>query len=314
MRGICISKGLRIEYFGFRIGPGAPNAVTPLDQLIALSSTRFHTTNSIVVPDSIENIGSENTPAYINFRERGPFDVINLDVCGGVLHGKATSLLNAIKAMLQLQNPRQEPWLLFVTTLAKPDTIAKEVMQKFFDALAKNCAEIANFKEILGVTCEKCGLDMEASLGKPDSLLSPGFIRFFTLAFGKWLLGNQNGNSPRSVAHLKSAFGFRNTGRRDPEMISLAYLVTPIIAAGPDPTSLTGRGAAAASGGNGYEEHALNLITPSLEGMKDLDEVWVGDETLMNAVIAECEGLLRHIGVNDAGLRDWREHHQLPVN
>src|ERR1700730_751733 len=310
MRGICTSKGLRIESLGFRIGPGAPNTVTPLDQLVALSSTRFHTTNSIPAPDNIEHIASQNTPAYINFRERGPFDVINLDVCGGVLHGKATSILNAIKAILQLQNPRQEPWLLFVTTLAKPDTIAKEVLEKFFNALTKNCAEIADFRARLGAACGKCGLDMEASLAKPDDQLSAGFIRFFTLAFGKWLLGNLNGNSPRSVAHLQSAFGFRNTDRPDPEMLSLAYLVTPVIAGGPDPTSLTGRGVAAASEGNNYEEHALNLIIPSLEEMKDLDAVWDDDENLMNNVLTECEGLLRQIGVDDAGIRSWREHHQ----
>jgi hypothetical protein len=152
---------------------------------------------------------------------------------------------------------------------------------------------------------------MGPSLAKPDELLPAGFIRFFTLAFGKWLLANLNAHSPRSVVHLQSAFGFRNTTRPDPEMLSLAYLVTPVIAGGKDPTSLTGRGAAAAPVACGYEEHALNLINPSLEGMQDLDTVWVHDPELMNVIVGECEGLLKLIGVDDSGLAEWRTHHGL---
>jgi hypothetical protein len=205
MRGICNAKSIRVNYLGFRIGEGAPKQTTPVDQLIALSNVKFHTPDSVVVPDSVESIGLKNTPAYRTFRDRGPFDVINLDVCGGVLHGEPASLLSAIKAILLLQNPRVEPWLLFLTTMAKHEFIKPDVLDGFFKTIKDNCDSVAEFKEHLTKACGKCGVDLNPSLEDPKTLSAAGFLRLFTLAFGKWLLVNLDKNSPRAVVTLQRA-------------------------------------------------------------------------------------------------------------
>jgi hypothetical protein len=310
MRGICRAKSLRVRYLGFRTGNGAPPEPTLVDQLIALSSTRYHTPDSIVVPDSIENIGQTNTQAYLTFQERGPFDVINLDVNGGVLHGDPVSLLNAIKAIMLLQNPRPDPWLFFLTTIVQPEVIQPDVMTSFFKTISDNCDQFSQFKENLAAACGRNSFDLEAALANPASLSAPALLRFFTLAFGKWMLVNLTENNPRAIATLQSAYLFRNTNRERPEMLSLAYFATPILQGGGDPTGLTSSAAKGTSDVE-YAQHALKLVAPSLDGMKDLDEVWDNDATVKNAVVAECEGLLQMIGVDEQGLRDWRIRYNL---
>ena len=84
-----------------------------------------------------------------------------------------------------MQNSRTEPWLLFVTTLAKAQFIVAEVMQRFFGTLAENCTRFTQFKEGLAAASERCGLDMNAALTEPGRLSPQGFLRLFTLAFGK---------------------------------------------------------------------------------------------------------------------------------
>jgi hypothetical protein len=309
MRGICNAKSIRVNYLGFRIGEGAPKQTTPVDQLIALSNVKFHTPDSIVVPDSVESIGSKNTPAYLTFRDRGPFDVINLDVCGGVLHGEPASLLSAIKAILLLQNPRTEPWLLFLTTMAKHEFIKPDVLTSFFKTIKDNCDSVAEFKDRLTAACGKYGVDLGLSLDDPKTLSAAGFLRLFTLAFGKWLLVNLARNSPRAVVTLQSAYLFRNTDWTTPEMLSLSYLVKPVVGGGGDPTNLAASSAARGTGDTDYADYAVKLVAPSVEEMRDLDEVWDDEPNLMQAIIGECEGLLRLIGVDDGGIERWRKSH-----
>lgn len=314
MRGICRAKSIRVNYLGFRVGAGAPPTTTPVDQLIALSNVQFHTPDSIVVPDNIENIGSQNTPAHRTFNERGPFDVINLDVCGGVLHGEPISLLSAIKAILLSQNPRREPWLLFLTTFAKHETIKPQVLATFFKTVTDNCTEVAEFHNQLNAASSRCGVDLFHSLSDPTQLPSPNFLRLFTLAFGKWLLVNLSKNSPRAVVTLQSAYQFRNTGRPEPEMLSLAYLVTPVLAGASDPTNLATTSAAQGQYGDDYADFAVRLIAPSLDEMRDLDEVWDDEPGLMKVIIQECEALLQMIGVDESGIFEWRSHHGIAAS
>ena len=232
MGGICIQKKLRLDYLGFRTGGGTEAPAVYLQELSILSRSKYFTPNSITYPDSVENIGRPNCIATLIFDERGPFDIINLDVCGGILHGDDPPLLNAIKYVLTSQAMRQHPWLLFITTTAIASHIAAVVITKFFSTVNSNCERDARFKDELASAVVRDGLPLGVSLSNPAALAQPGFLRLFTLAFGKWLLGNLGLNKPPAAVSLHSVYCFRHTGRSDPEMLSLAYMVTPIIGGG----------------------------------------------------------------------------------
>jgi hypothetical protein len=92
-------------------------------------------------------------------------------------------------------------------------------------------------------------------------------------------------------------------------MLSLSYLVKPVVAGGSDPTNLAASSAAKGSGDTDYADYAVKLVAPSVEAMRDLDEVWDDDPKLMQAIVDECEGLLRMIGVDDASIEEWRTRH-----
>jgi hypothetical protein len=309
MGGICNSKRIRLDYLGFRTG-GGPNAnAVYLEELSILSRSKYFTKRSVTYPDSVENIGRKNTVATIKFDERGPFDIINLDVCGGILHGDATPLLNTIKYVLTSQTVRQHPWLLYITTAAKCADIVEGVINKFFSAVGSNFESLDRFKEMLASTAAKYGLSVEDSLAKPNELDQGAFLRFFTLAFGKWLLGNLDTNMPPSSISVHSVFCFRNTGRDDPEMLSLAYIIIPIIGGGVDPTGLTGEESGTTN--TGYVEAATALVGASIDGLLDLDEVWDKDPELKERIVEECERLFKLIGADEEWLADWRRHHGL---
>ena len=61
-------------------------------------------------------------------------------------------------------------------------------------------------------------------------------------------LVNLDENSPRAVVALQSAYLFRNTDRTQPEMLSRAYLVRPVVAGRSDPTNVAGSSAAKGTG------------------------------------------------------------------
>jgi len=309
MGAICVPKKLRLDYLGFRTGGGPDAPAVRLAELTILSNSRYFTANSVTYPDNIENIGKPNTVAARNFDQRGPFDIINLDVCGGILHGNTTPLLSAIKHVLTSQALRQQPWLLFVTTTAKASEIAADVITRFFSTVTSNCESVAMFKAELASAAERCGLPLDISLSHPAALEQSAFLRFFTLAFGKWLLGNLGFNRPPAALSLHSVYCFRNTGRVDPEVLSLAYLISPVIGGGKDPSGLTAQAAARQR----YEnmDSAIELVASSIDRIQDLDEIWDKDPALKTKIVAECERLLRLIGVDDESLMEWRRHNHL---
>lgn len=311
MGRLCNKHNLRIDYLGFRKGDGGETKPERLNELPALSNQTHYTPESITYPDNIANIGRPDTLATTAFIERGPFDVVNLDVCGGMLHGDTTPLLSAIKYVLTSQIQRPLPWLLFVTTAAKAEDISPEVIAKFFAIIQANCKRDAGFQKLLAERSLKLQVVAEKCLEDPAKLPPDGFLRYFTLAFGKWLAANLWANNPRSTVTLKSVFSFRNTGRREPEMLSLAYLISPLIRGGADPSGLTGYGAAAPDPEQEYTTMAVTLVDSSLDGLKDLDQVWCLDRTLKVQIVAECEDLLRTLGADDAGIEAWRCRHGL---
>ncbi len=307
--GICVSKNVRLDYLGFRTGGGPDAPVVRLAELSVLSKSKYFTQNSMTYPDSVENIGRPDTIASTNFNERGPFDIINLDVCGGILHGDTTPLLNAIRYVLTSQTSRQQPWLLFVTTAAICSQITEQVIQKFFSNISGNCEQVASFREELASATERHGLSVDDSISAPAALDQTGFVRFFSLAFGKWLLANLGSNTPPASLSLHSVYCFRNTGRPEPEMLSFAYIITPIPAGGMDPSGLTGP--ATPRQRTEYAECAVRLVGGSIDGMADLDKVWDDDPDLKAVVISECERLFEIIGVDAEGMQDWKSRHGL---
>ncbi len=90
------------------------------------------------------------------------------------------------------------------------------------------------------------------------------------------------------------------------EMLSLAYMVTPIIGGGDDPTGLTAENSQPEGR---ISDAALDLVATSIDRLQDLDEVWYNDPALKAKVISECERLLRIIGVDDEGIREWHARH-----
>lgn len=307
--GICVTKDVRLDYLGFRTGLGPDAQAVRLAELSILSKSTYFTQNSMTYPDSIENIGRPDTVASTTFNDRGPFDIINLDVCGGILHDNTTPLLNAIRYVLTSQAAREQPWLLFVTTAAICSHIADEVVQKFFSSITSNCERVASFQEELASAAGRHGLTVEQLTEDPAALDQMGFVRFFSLAFGKWLLASLGSSTPPASLSLHSVYCFRNTDRPEPEMLSFAYAITPLDVGGVDPSGLTGP--ATPHDRPEYVECAISLIANSIDGMKDLDKVWDDEPGLKAAAVSECERLFGIIGVDAEGIREWKARHAL---
>lgn len=307
MGAFCHSKHVLIEYIGFRTGPS--NQEESLSDLPYLSNQTHYTRNSITLPDNIEVLAEADSPALRAFKERGPYDVVNLDVCGGVLHGPSQRLLRTLTTILDVQCQRKEPWLLFLTTTAKASDIGEEILAKFLGVISSNCRDHQDFLDALDAAAKRCGIvDWQHHIKQPGSAPQDCFVCLFSLALGKWLLKNLHQASPIAVPNPRSAYRFRNTDRDRPEMLSLSYLVNPVLGVRSDPTGVLNIGNEER---NYYAECAVEIITSSMDGMLDLDEEWERLEERKQSVVKDCLTMFASLGVAAHDLKSWLSRHRL---
>lgn len=225
------SEGFYITFLGFnntvssderrRQMDVAESAVTQLSKVCK----RSH-----VIGDSFQNIGRENTQAYHYFRQYGPYDVVNLDMCDTLVprgrQGEMDANFTAIHRLLAYQVANQkEPWLLFVTTQVEHETAHQEEIDKLAKHTRNNSDLYKGFSEALAKLIPAAAYEgkehaLDISKCAPEHL-----IQVFGVVLGKWLMSILASASPRCSIRLLPSYRYVIKG--PVEMLSLSYLITP---------------------------------------------------------------------------------------
>ena len=164
--------------------------------------------------------------------------MINLDFCGSVTNQRPASRspnhYNLLTKIIQLQNNRDKPWLLYLTTRIGSDHIHHEVLRQFKEHYSSNLTD-ENFRgksqEIFNVFDRE---SLEQSLINCEN-----FRKIVSTSLCKWLLSFSLSLTPKTTVKILDAMEYKVLPEAEfPDMLSLALLFTPRPDQVPDPLGL----------------------------------------------------------------------------
>lgn len=225
---ICIKRQIQLHFMGFNDHESdsarEQNANISLTEVRALPNidpkSEYHNNN-------ILNIVTRDSLAYQRFKSFGDFDVINLDFCDSITQKKPADRnpnhYNLLTKIVQLQNHRDKPWLLFLTTRIGINHIHEDALGNFKIQYEENLRD-DNFRrkseEAFNVYDDK---SLAHAFTNCDS-----FRKIISTSFCKWLLSFSLNLTPKTTIKLLDAMEYKVLPESEyPDMLSLALLLTP---------------------------------------------------------------------------------------
>ena len=172
----------------------------------------------------IEEIIAPSSPAYKDFQRRGPFHIINIDACGSVaaLNAKHDRrLIDTIYRIVEMQLYMSvDPWLLFVTTDARPDSVHKDTLGKLQEVIRKNTVNNHLFENEMR---EIFDINPANIQNKASTITGLSFLRLFSLGLAKWFLHLADAKNWDLLTHHAFCYSTAPEDDETPTMASLAF-------------------------------------------------------------------------------------------
>lgn len=267
----------------------------------------------IVVPDNISVLKNRKSQGFKYIREHGPFDVVNLDLCGSIScinHPDNHQVLNNL-CEFQINN-RTEPWLLFITTRADYSEVNKDHLPSYFQRLKENAQNSSLFSErLLNIT----GFNIQSYIqdDQADSLSGEeiSFEKLFATGFAKWLLKLMLESPNTWTLEILDSYWYRvednQTSDLIPNMLSLAFKISPI-----NVTLSDSSGLAISNPTPQIDEAGLALrILDKLDNIIDLDRMIDENGSLYNEIMQESCDLLKTARYSVEEYIDWAENKRI---
>ena len=270
-------------------------------------------TNDVVVEhsdvhsDDFKKISNLDSIAYKFADEKGPYDVINLDLCDSFSGtSQDESYYKATLNLLNLQIQRRtEPWLFLLTTRADKAKVNLEDIQHFGLNIQHNVSLSSNFKLNFeeNYLIEECNSDFDFQ-NHARRTYSPHFEKLFGLFLGKWLLRITH-TSQRWSLELLDSYWYR-TNRATaffPNMLSLAFLFQPIPVQVDDPSGLAQIERSRSAVPNETAQ-AIDMLN-KMNQLKDVDLYLHQNKSEFEEALQNSEALLYKAGYVMASYRQW---------
>lgn len=116
---IFAPNAVRLRFLGFDTSadPTNPEQAKFEGRLHSALGLQYLDQTSMVRPEDFRRVGERKSPAFREMSQQGPYDAVNVDLCGGILASTdVPSFLHALEAVLRVQSRRTTESLLFVTT------------------------------------------------------------------------------------------------------------------------------------------------------------------------------------------------------
>ncbi|MHA4870215.1 PP_RS20740 family protein [Duganella sp. PWIR1] len=228
---ICKPNNLRMRFLGFNNASGVEDddgfelelstvEVKELDRVDGQSK---------VMPDDFRSLGTKNSMAWSNARKFGHFDIVNVDLCDGLFTSKpgvtSDSYYNAIKELVNLQDGRGEPWLLFLTTRVGIKDVHPNTVEILKNAINHNLAQCQSFAQSAKKHLGFGDVEAAAELFKD----AKGFSNLFSAGISKWLISLGLSSTPKWKVSLQTVCHYTVYPEATyPDLLSLAFEFTPI--------------------------------------------------------------------------------------
>lgn len=304
--GVCQPAGVSLRYVGFNsVQPGSSDQAelnVSRSEVRALSSVdKF----SVVVEDRLESLANTRSTGYRRARQAAPFHAINIDLCDSItvrdINDPRGSILGVLAALLQLQLQTTSPWLLFITTLARPGLVSERSHQGFSSALSANTAASPEFKAELAKLISGNVDQLDAELDRAWKGQNPDFLRLFCAGLGKWLLRILSDAAPPRELVLLNSYYYQ-VGPDGPDMLSLAFRCNTPPAAVSDRDGILEAGPPSSP----FSEVELALgLARQLAASGDLDQMLQDDEELAEKLIGQAGKLLESARFDRTAYETW---------
>ncbi len=225
---ICLKNKITLRFLGFNDHTSEisreQNANLSLAEVRSLpyidKSSQYH-------DNDILNITSKESLVYQRFKEFGDFDIVNLDFCGSITRhkpaNKEANHYNFLSKIIQLQNHRDRPWIMFLTTRVGNDHIHKDTLE-----ILKRCfLQNLNDDEFKRSSEEHFRVSDSDSL--QDKLNTDEFFRkIISTSFCKWLLTYSLNLTPKTTMKVLDVMEYKVSPESNtPDMLSFALMFTP---------------------------------------------------------------------------------------
>lgn len=305
---LCSEKDLNLEAVGFLAeaekDPIRARTQVRTESLIKRGLIRD---TSVIYPYRLEEVTARRGQAYRDVRSRAPFHIINIDACGSIAAPSAqhsTRIIDALHRLIEIQlNAATHPWMLFITTDARPENLSPQVNAALAEAIRENARESDEFRvgaiSCFGAVDQTLDEALESAGDSNDS-----FVAMFSLGLTKWLLHNAAANSWDVKPKAFYSYSTTAHGSDATSMPCLAFEFAP------RPIELRDQFGAVIPDGINMQENRPNY---SMEALRRATEIGNLDQRLeadlqLRTELAERQlMLLRRSGYKDRALDEFRE-------
>ncbi len=290
---LCKVKGVQLKYLGFDNGTYSPDAETErnISKSEVFQSSVIYP-GSDVKKDDFARVSDENSQAYKVAKNQGPYDIINLDLCGSFSRRQGRPYYNALCNLINIQiRERSQPWLLFLTTRADFGQVNNDDLPNYWLNLRYNMQQSDTFTDrldrLLGNRLDQISGNLQKELSR---LERAKFGRLFALCIVKWLLRLMSSGSPIWITEMLDSYWYRVSSAKVPNMLSLSFQFRQVTDTRQDPTGLAD---APDPSNEEFDESALAIAAlTKTESLGEIDKLLRDDRTLYNEMIKESEKLL----------------------
>jgi hypothetical protein len=239
---VCEPRDLKLRFLGFNKAAN-PQDAEQIEFNVSFDEIRRTSSfdaQSDIVPDDLRQLVNEDSLAWQKTYELSPYDVINLDLCGGFGEEETGSIdqtyYNAVNKLLSIQTRKKSAWLLLITTRVDKRRIHDGTLARFAALYGGNLENCAPFQELS---------EKQFKIRSADSLMTAqntalGVQSIFIVGLCKWLLGFALSQNPQSKMEVKSVMGYRVERKAEAiDMVSVAIRFDPTFGPLTDASSLS---------------------------------------------------------------------------
>lgn len=270
--------------------------------------------DSRVIPDKFQDIGRENSQAYSLFKQYGPYDVINLDLCDSLiprgLPGETESNFTALHQIIRYQLQHQKtPWLLFATTQVDRSSAHQSEINKLALPIRSNCDQHPDFAAALAKIIPDASFRSSTHVLDISHLDANHLVRVFGIVLGKWLINILSAASPKCIVKLLTSYRYVIREDTGVEMLSLGFSISPHYTPPVDTTGLSTINPAPKPFPAELDT-ALKLVSVA-ERIRDVDQLLAADPAKREVLIHAKADLLAAAGFDRNAYLKWVEDGEL---
>ena len=301
---VCRKSGCSLTSIGYIAGNEQnPNTARAKIREQSLINSGYITSSSHTFPSGFEEIAPSGGQAIRDLERKGPFHIVNVDVCGTIAPPSATHPKRIIDAIYRLVESQltwsAHRWLLFITVDVRPRSIDSETLGKFWKAVLHNANQDSDFRDAVLSKLGETQSDVKAVLTDATSTGGYDFLRVFALGFAKWLIHLARSKQWSILTHSAYCYSTSGTPNHVPTMPCLAFEFTP------PPRSLTdsfGVTRAQPSPSNTPNDNTAIRAVEKVAAMDDLDHLMRQDQSLRHEMVSRTKELLEEAGYDDDAL------------